>query len=255
MTPRFSEQYFKSKEKEPDFELAVCLIRHGPKEGRHGALTEYGKKLAKRYFSITRRHMEINKNEKRKVLSSPEVRTLETAKIHQEVLKEVHGVEPVEIQPVEFLNEGGIMRFYESLKTDQEKEKWVEYIGGYNKDFPPGTPDFKPIVKNFSIWFLNEIKELKNKGGKLNIDGFSHGPVMGGIFLSIQNELREGVLVPLKKDENRRLKITDLIGKIKVLQNINFSISSKEPNIVKMYALGKDISVPLSVFEKFANNN
>ena len=258
MSPELGEPRLKSKEKEPDFELAICITRHGPKEGIHGPLSKEGKEITENYFTEAYENVPIDKSVKRKIISSPEKRTIKTADTYQRVLEKNHGVSPVETELVDFLNEGDLMSFYETLRDNKEKrEKWIEYIAGKNNDFPPGTPDLKPIVKNFSIWLVNEIKNIKINGGKLDIDGFSHGPVIGGVLLGIQKELGIEILPPLPKKEDRKdyLSIKNLFGKITELTNINFFISSKEPNIIKLHALGKDISVSISVFEKFAQNN
>ena len=253
-----SKPKIEPKEKEPDFELAVCLTRHGPKEGTHGPLSEEGEKITEDYFTEAYENVPIDERVRRKVISSPEERTVKTADTYQRVLEKNQGINPVETELVDFLNEGNLMSYYETLRDDKEKrEKWIEYIAGENNDFPPGAPDLKPIVKNFSVWLVNEIKNIKKVGGQLDIAGFSHGPVIGAVLLYIQKELGIEILSPLPKKEYRKdkLSIKNLFGEITELTSINLFVSSKNPDTVKLYALGKSVSVPLSIFEKLAEGN
>jgi broad specificity phosphatase PhoE len=249
----FLKHIFESKVM-PDFDLAVTITRHGPKQGMDGPLSEQGTKETEEYFSDAYKNVVIDPYRKRRVIASPKERANQTARIHEKVLERNNNVESVEVETNEFLNEGDIMAFYNSLTPD-EQINWFKYWYDGNKELSPNTPDFKKVVQGFFSWFLKEIKNVKIAGGNLDIDTFSHGPLMGAILLSLEDELGEEIITSPNIRDGRidRTKIFDLYnGQLRALQNINFYINSKEPEIIKLSVLDKVISIPIIVFEKLA---
>lgn len=244
------------RENAPDFDLAITITRHGPKQGQDGPLSEEGKQETDEYFSDAYENVSIDTSRKRRVLASPKERAGQTARIYQRVLERNNGVDPVEIETEEFLNEGDVMIFINSL-SEEEQKNWFKYWRDESKELPSNAPSFKNVVQNFSLWLLKEINTIKNTGGNLDIDAFSHGPLMGAILISLEDELEEDIVTSPNAKSGRidRIKILDIYnGQLRSLQNINFYINSKNPNIIKLSVLGKIISIPIKVFEKFAGN-
>lgn len=238
----------------PDFDLAVTITRHGPKQGMDGPLSEQGTQETEKYFLHAYKNVVIDPYRKRRVIASPKERANQTARIYEQVLERNNNVEPAEVETGEFLNEGDIMAFYNSLTPDEQKN-WFKYWYDGNKELSPNIPDFKKVVQGFFSWFLKEIKNVKIAGGNLDIDTFSHGPLMGAILLSLEDELGEEIITSPNIKDNRidRTKIFDLYdGQLRALQNINFYINSKEPETIKLSVLGKVISIPITVLEKLA---
>ncbi len=238
----------------PDFDLAITITRHGPKQGMDGPLSEQGEQETEEYFSDAYENVAIDTARKRRVIASPKERSNQTARIYQKVLERNNGVEPVEVETEEFLNEGDIMAFYDSLSKDEQKN-WFKYWHDGSKELPPNAPDFKNVVRDFSSWLLKEITTAKTIGGNLDIDAFSHGPLMGAVLLSLEDELGEEIITSPNAGDNRiyRTKIFDLYqGQLRALQNINFYINSKDPKNIKLNFLNKTISIPIEIFERFA---
>lgn len=177
----------------PDFDLAVTITRHGPKQGMDGPLSEQGAQETEEYFSDAYENVAIDTDRKRRVIASPKERASQTARVYQKVLERNNGVEPVEVETEEFLNEGDIMAFYDSLSANEQKN-WFKYWHDGSKELPPNAPDFKNVVRDFSSWLLKEINTAKTTGGNLDIDAFSHGPLMGAVLLSLEDELGEEII-------------------------------------------------------------
>lgn len=244
------------KEKPPDFDLAITITRHGPKLGQDGPLSEEGKQETDEYFYDAYKGVAIDTDRKRRIIASPKERANQTAEIYQRVLKRNNGVDPVKIETGEFLNEGDVMIFINSL-SEEEQKNWFKYWQDGSKELPPNAPSFKNVVRDFSLWLLKEINTIKNTGGNLDIDTFSHGPLMGAVLISLEDELEKEIITSPNAKDSRidRIKILDIYnGQLRSLQNINFYINSKNPNIIKLSVLGKIISIPVKVFEKFAGN-
>lgn len=244
------------RENTPDFDLAITITRHGPKQGQDGPLSEEGKQETDEYFSDAYENVSIDTSRKQRVLASPKERADQTARIYQRVLERNNGVDPVEIETEEFLNEGDVMIFINSL-SEEEQKNWFKYWKDGSKKLPPNAPSFKNVVRDFSLWLLKEINAIKTAGGNLDIDTFSHGPLMAAVLLSLEDELGEEIITSPNAGDNRidRIKILDLYnGQLRALQNINFYINSKDPDTIRLSVLGKIISVPIEIFEKFAGN-
>jgi broad specificity phosphatase PhoE len=251
-----SEPKIELKENMPDFDLAITITRHGPKQGQDGPLSEEGKQETDEYFSDAYEGVAIDTNRKRRVIASPKERANQTAHIYQGVLERNNGVDSVEIETEEFLNEGDVMIFINSL-SEEEQKNWFKYWQDGSKELPPNAPSFKNVVRDFSSWLLKEINAIKTTGGNLDIDAFSHGPLMGAVLLSLEDELGEEIITSYTSGDERinRIKMLDIYnGQLGALRNINFYINSKNSNIIKLSVLGKIISIPIEVFEKFARN-
>jgi hypothetical protein len=170
-------------------------------------------------------------------------------------LERNHAVEPIEVETAEFLNEGDIMAFYDSLATDDQKN-WFKYWHDGSKELPKNAPDFKKVVRDFASWLLEEIKSIKSTGGNLDIEAFSHGPLMGAVLLSIEDELGEEIITSPNAGDDRidRTKIFDLYrGQLRALQDMTFYLNSKDPNNIKLSILDRSIQIPIGVLEKFAS--
>lgn len=239
-----------------DFDLVITITRHGPKKGLDGPLSEEGKEHTAEYFANAYENVAIDAGRERKVVSSPKERAQQTANLYQNALEKDSGVQPLKVEISDFLNEGEIMFYYDSL-TKEEQKNWFKYWHANEKELPPGAPDFKLVTKKFAQWLLSEINTVKETGGNHDVDAFSHGPLMGGVLISLEDALNQEIITDPQAGENRidRDRIFDLYtGQLRALQNINFHISSKNPDVVNLTFLDKKLSMPMEVLEKLAGN-
>lgn len=236
------------------FDLVINVTRHGPKQGLDGPLSEEGKQKTEDYFSDAYDNVPVDQEREQRVISSQKERAKQTANIYQREMERNNGIKPVEVEIEEFLNEGDILPFYDTL-SEEEQKNWFKHWYEANKDLPLESSDFKKMVRDFSIWLLKEINKIKNTGGNSDINAFSHGPLMGAVLLSLEDELGQEIITSSSNGADRidRKKILDInSGQLRALQNINFYLNSKDPNVLKINVLNKMFSVPINVFEKFA---
>jgi len=236
------------------FDLVINVTRHGPKQGLDGPLSEEGKQKTEDYFSDAYDSVSIDEGREQRVVSSPKERAKQTANIYQKEMERNSGIKPVEVEIEEFLNEGGILPFYDTL-SEEEQKNWFKHWYEINKGLPLESSDFKKMVRDFSSWLLKEINKIKNTGGNSDINAFSHGPLIGAVLLSLEDELGQEIITSSSNGTDRidRKKILDInSGQLRALQNINFYINSKDPNIIKINVLNQMFSVPISIFKKFA---
>ncbi len=236
------------------YDLSITITRHGPKQGLGGSLTEEGRAAVQNYYEDLYSQRTISDDVPRKLISSPIHRAVETAKIYKDVIHKYFPSSEIEIQEDERLSEKNILGFVSSLSVDC-RDDWFRYWYTAEHRPHPNIPVGKEAVCNFARWMLDEINFQKQKGGSLAIDAFSHGPVMAGFMLRIEEKLGTELLMPLNEGQdrlhfNKLFALTD--GEFKYLSNLNFRIDSGHPDILIVRFRGNNTEVPLHIIAELA---
>lgn len=243
MNMRIPEGSREHRENSKDYELYISVTRHGPKAGQHSEeLSESGKQDVADYFYEAYEGVPID-SRNRKVVSSKVKRVLQTTRIAENSLEQYNEAEPVAVEIAEGISELGVDDYVRSLPEEQ-RENWFQ-------DWYKSEEGHKATA-NFIGWLLEQISNARQAGGKLEIDTYSHGPVMAAFLVRLEDQL--GLqFIARGKDDPLRLNRNKLLGEggdFSVLSNFNIQVSSKNPELIRIIFHGKTTEVPLDELEK-----
>lgn len=241
--------YSPESEKSPDFDLAIIVHRHGPKEGLAGPLSKEGIEGTEEYFAEAYKRISLDRHDLDgiDVEHSPIGRTKQTAEIYSDVVRKYNNAKIRSTTEDERLSEG----------TVAEHPELIEQYGGKGGKWIKGWLDAKerPLksvktgneaVKDFASWLLEKINIRKTSGGTQEIDAFSHGPLMLGFLLKLEAKLNQQILPEDWQDK----KVFDNI--MNYLSYINFYINSKRPDILTCHFKGNNYEVPITAIEELS---
>jgi broad specificity phosphatase PhoE len=224
------------------YELNISVTRHGPKESLGGSLSSEGKESVLRYYQQAWHNLPAKSDTPRKLISSPINRAVQTANIFKLVLQQKSGnsLANLEVEMDERLSEKDLIGFIGRLEPHQTE--WFE--AWYISDFG------KQAVAEFSAWVLEQIENQKLSGGSLEIDAFSHGPVMAAFALHMEDALGQKLLEEAGPNQSR-FDITKLFSGDKspfgYLGIINLATSSKNPDFINISVDDKVLSAPVDI--------
>lgn len=237
-----------------DYELFVTVTRHGPKKSFSGPLTEDGKREIEGYFIYSYKANSITQQTQRRLVSSPVGRSLETAQIYEAVMEKHHHMRPVPLEQDPRLSEHNVEDFKNYLPPS-DKEDWFSYWYRATKRPNPNISIGREAIKEFAQWLLEQITIQQDRGGSLRIEAFSHGPVMAGFILRLEEKQDIQILNPLKKGQSR-LEFDKLFGneesEFGFLGNISFCSSSDDPDNFYLMIRGKIITAPLKTLAEIS---
>lgn len=223
------------------YQLKITITRHGPKEGLGGNLTAEGKQSVLDYYKSLYDGNAIKKFPKRKLVSSPIHRAIETAYIYKGVIEEFDTSAAVPLEKDERLSEKDLVDFILQL-PDEKQSDWFRYW--YY------SASGARAIHEFSHWISEQIYRQKENGGILRIDAFSHGPIMAGFILRIEDILGKELLSPVQSNE-KRLDFARLFSArscaFDYLGSISISVSSQSPEFIEITTQKNTNLIPLSV--------
>jgi hypothetical protein len=247
MEERFNR--IRESEKLPDFKLAIVVHRHGPKSGLAGSLSEEGIEQTEEYFRDAYEGIELDELDLDGVdiEYSPIYRTKQTSEIYADVMRK-YRAKVRSSHEDERLSEGSIAEHPEIIAAyGQTQTEWIKGWLRDNDRRDKNVKTGKEAVKGFASWLLEKIQHRKQDGGSQEIDAFSHGPLMIGFLIVLQEKLNQSILPQNWEDK----KIFD--GIMGYLNYFNFFIDSKRPDVVMFQFKGVNYEVPLNIIEELAS--
>src|SRR5688572_23147870 len=115
-----------TKQKLQTYVLDITITRHGPKDGIGGNLTAKGKESVLDYYKNFYNKPFQNQFAKRRLVSSPIHRAIETAYIYKGVIEEYNNAFPVPVEEDERLSEKDLVEFIHQLPENQQDD-WFRY--------------------------------------------------------------------------------------------------------------------------------
>lgn len=192
-----------------EYELNITIIRHGPKDGFAGPITETSKGIIRQHFASLYQSLLINAATLRQLVSSPIERAKETALIFEEVMRK-EGISPVVLEIDDRLSENNLIDFRDSLSPSLRKD-WFRYWYRATERPEPEIAIGKEGINKFAEWILEKLHDQQQRGGCLRIDAFSHGPLMAGFILQVEEKIGKEILSPLKHGQDK-LEFDKLFG-------------------------------------------
>lgn len=228
-----------NRENPKDYELMISVTRHGPKADMHAEdLSPAGRQDVADRFYDAYEGVSIDNRDRTKIVSSSIKRVVQTVGIAEHSLQQYNEAAPMQVELDERITEQGVNAFIKQLPEDQRKN-WFQYW--YESE------EGHAATVNFKNWLIEQINNAKSTGGKIEVDAYSHGPVMGAFLIRLEDKLGLKFLARGKEDPLRlnRDKLVGEGGDLAVLSNFNVTVSSKNPEVIKIFFHGQTHEVSL----------
>lgn len=224
-----------------DHHIVINITRHGPKESLGGPLTSEGKKRVESHYTALYRNKNKHALAQRKLVSSPVHRAIETANIYKEISELFLNLPPIVLEKDTRLSEQGLVDFVEHLPEDKKFDwfrHWFDSAIG------------KQAIKEFSCWIIEQLQNHKNDSRNVQIDAFSHGPVMAGFVLHLE-ELTNINMLRLSRSTDDKLSLEELFNNatapFNYLSTIQIRYNSSNPKFFDIQILEKVFSIDLQL--------
>lgn len=227
-----------------DFELFISITRHGPKAGLQSEdLSATGKQDVADYFLEAYKNVSIDNKNRKQVVSSRIKRVIQTAQTAEHSLQSYNEAKPIEIELDERISEQGIDALVRAL-PEERRNYWFQYW--YQSELMPTA------VSNFTDWILEKIEAAKNQGGTIEIDAYSHGPLMAAFLLKLEDNLGVQITGQDKNDPSRfgSDKLFGTGGEFDILSNFNIQMDSKNPEFIRIIFHGRSTDVPIRALKE-----
>ncbi len=232
-----------------DYELNITITRHGPKYGFAGPLTEAGKKIIEDHFTSYQQNFLIDPNTPRQLVSSPIDRARETALIFEQVMRKERHLPPASLEIDDRLSENNLSDFRDTLPEDL-KADWFRYWYSATERPRDNIAIGKEGLRKFTQWILEKLRDQRRSGGALRIDAFSHGPLMAGFILKMEELTAKEILVASGQGQDK-LDFDKLFGsqesEFGYLGRLNIFASSPHDGDIILRVGGKTVIIPENI--------
>ncbi len=226
-------------------QLRIVITRHGPKDGLNGVLTPQGRELVfAHYINFTTQETNEFKNGiifQRKLVSSPIRRALQTAKIFKNVLElNLDSSLEIDIERDDRLSEKNLTDFVLNLPPEKRSD-WFRYW--YY------SSDGSKTIRAFCNWLIEQMQNQKLNRSNIEINAFSHGPVMAGFVLRLEDMLGKKIISNELSSKDRmdfvklfaaRSSLFNYLGTLELI------FRSDKPNFFTLNIQGIEIEIPES---------
>jgi len=239
-------------EKLPDYRLAIIIHRHGPKEGMAGPLSAEGEQQTEEYFREAYEGFDLDTGEVEgiDIEHSPMVRAKKTSQIYSEVIGKYNNAKIKSTREDERLSEGTVAEHLDLIEAYGGKGgKWIKGWLMADRRLREDVKTGREAVQGLASWLLEKITKRKQEGGTQEIDAFSHGPLMLGFLLKLEEKLGYKILPDNWEDK----KVFENI--LYSLSYMNFYTESTRPEVVTLYFKGHSFEVPLTIIQELAAGN
>lgn len=238
------------KEKVPEYNIAIIVHRHGPKDGIAGPLSAEGKEITEDYFTDAYRGFNFENKEVEgiDVIHSPIGRTKETAEIYTNTVTKNNNAKIKSVTEEERLSEGTVAEHMDLIEGYGGRGKWMKNWLEAKERPLPDVKTGSEAVQGFAEWLLEKITLRQAEGGNQEIDAFSHGPLMLVFLMTLEEKLNVQILPENWEDK----KVFDNI--IHSLSYLNFFGDSSNPEIITMHYKSQNYQIPLTEIEALAEN-
>ena len=184
------------------------------------------------------------------MVSSKVNRVVQSANVAEQNMQAYSGAEKLAIEQDDRISEIDVNKFVDNL-SEEDKKDWFKLW--FKSD------EGKKAVANFCDWILDQIDQSKNKGGKIEVDAYSHGPLMAAFMFELEDFLGKRIITEENISDEQRLNRNRIFGADGVFDfvtNVNIHAKSSEPNSIKILFKGKEARVDLNAVrqlkEKYA---
>lgn len=232
-------------------DLLVSVSRHGPKDGLEGPLTEQGKNSIKNFYHTIYKDSINDKEISRKLISSPIRRAKQTAEIFNDVISDRFNIEKQDLEEDERLSEQNLVEYIHLLPAEKQAD-WFRYWYEGGERTLSHVFTGNEAVRNFSQWLLDQVEHQIRSGKRMEINAFSHGPVMAAFILRMEEKMGVEILTLTTDRLNYEKLFAEGGSEFMYLSNLRFYYFHADPDNISLYFRGKKINIPLSLLKHVA---
>ncbi|HSI20746.1 MAG TPA: hypothetical protein VLA04_03530 [Verrucomicrobiae bacterium] len=225
------------------YTLDVTLHRHGPKEGDSGPLSKEGREDSGEYYRENYEGVTVGTTE---VVHSGLDRASETGEVFEREVDTLNELNSP--QRDQRLSEGTISEHPELREEYGGKGgRWLK--GWLNaEERVDGVKTGQEALGDLKSFITDKLEVAQEEGGSIEIDAFTHAPVMAALLLSLDRQFSTGFLSENWEEENI------IHTKLPYLSTLTVRLESEHADEATVYFQGKSATVPRSFFTKYLSS-